>query len=136
MSGGEISGNNAAFSGGGIWIDVDKLGNLSIADGVVFSNNRASAAYNRDPVHDELYCTYIGDIVSWSSPFTQGYNNYDISYTSGTLIPDVELSNNGSRWLNILGFIVVLVLIVGIIGSLVFYFRKKKAQKITKDEKV
>jgi len=127
MSGGEISGNSAAFSGGGVWIDVNNLDNLSIADGVMFSNNRASAAYNRDPVHDELYRTRIGDMVSWSSPFTQGYNNYDISYTSGTLIPDAELSNNGSRWLNILGFIVVLVLIAGTITTcLVFFFQKRR----------
>ncbi len=126
MSGGEISGNSAAFSGGGVWIDVNNLDNLSIADGVMFSNNRASAAYNRDPVHDELYRTRIGDMVSWSSPFTQGYNNYDISYTSGTLIPDAELSNNGSRWLNILGFIVVLVLIAGTITTCLVFFQKRR----------
>jgi len=78
---GEISGNNAS-SGGGVWI-VEDFGMFSVFDGVVFSNNYASLAYDIDPIHDGIYHAQIGDNVSWTEPFTQGYNNYDISYTKG-----------------------------------------------------
>ncbi|MCL2134138.1 MAG: InlB B-repeat-containing protein [Candidatus Bathyarchaeota archaeon] len=80
---GEVAYNSATFDGGGIWVNIDNLNRLKVADGVKFSNNHASAAYNRDPIHDAVYDAQIGATV-WTSPFTQGYNNYDISYTAGT----------------------------------------------------
>ena len=88
MYSGTIANNSAQKNGGGVWI-TDTNRNLSHftipADsvGVVFSNNRASAAYDRNPADDGAYKTYIIGDVTWSEPFTQGYNNYDISYVRG-----------------------------------------------------
>jgi uncharacterized repeat protein (TIGR02543 family) len=78
-----LSGNTASDSGGGVWVSIANLGRLFVSDGVTFSSNRASAAYNRDSSHDTIYSAYIGNNVIWTSPYTQGYNNYDISYTYG-----------------------------------------------------
>jgi len=89
LYGGKISDNTASTSGGGVWVAAQNLGRLFVYDGVVFSNNRASDAYTRDPSHDATYNAYIGNNVVWTSPFTQGYNNYDISYTIG--MPDLSM---------------------------------------------
>jgi hypothetical protein len=51
----------------------------------VFSNNHASAAHSRNKIHDTIYSSQIKGEV-WSKPFTNGYNNYDISYVFGTPI--------------------------------------------------
>jgi uncharacterized repeat protein (TIGR02543 family) len=83
----KISGNTASSNGGGVWvIDILNLGRLFVSNGVEFSNNSALAAYNRDPSHDDLYSAYIGNNTVWTSPFTQGYNNFDICYVYGTSI--------------------------------------------------
>ncbi|MCL2549771.1 MAG: InlB B-repeat-containing protein, partial [Methanimicrococcus sp.] len=91
MTGGTISDNTAFLDGGGVWITNtnENLSNFTIpadATGVVFSNNHASAAYDRDPADDGAYEMYITGEVTWSEPFTQGYNNYDISYAVGTAL--------------------------------------------------
>lgn len=80
---GTISGNTAIVDGGGIWIAYENLANLTVGSEAVFSNNNAFRAYNRNPIDDELYFTHI-HATRWTWPFTQGYNNYDISYTNGT----------------------------------------------------
>ena len=85
MERGVIANNTASINGGGVYIAFNDLNKLFISNGMVFSNNYASTAYNRNPAHDELYRTQIGNNVVWSEPFTQGYNNYDVSYTAGTL---------------------------------------------------
>ncbi|MDR0492252.1 MAG: hypothetical protein LBH74_01235 [Nitrososphaerota archaeon] len=91
MSGGVISDNTAFNNGGGIGVEnLAGLEHIYVSNGAVFSNNRASAAYNRNPAHNNLYNKYIMGNVVWSSPFTQGYNNYDISYTSGTLFTNTD----------------------------------------------
>ncbi|MCL2135267.1 MAG: hypothetical protein FWH37_06920, partial [Candidatus Bathyarchaeota archaeon] len=79
ISGCKISGNIATNNGGGIWIAEEYLRYLVISDDVVFENNRASMTYNRNPNDDALYATNI-KCTFWTDPFTQGYNNYDISY--------------------------------------------------------
>jgi uncharacterized repeat protein (TIGR02543 family) len=81
---GIISGNTASTNGGGIWVALANLDKLYVYDGMIFSNNCASVAYDRNPIHDALYHTHIGSNVVWTVPFIQGYNNYDISCTSGT----------------------------------------------------
>ncbi|MCL2134111.1 MAG: hypothetical protein FWH37_00930 [Candidatus Bathyarchaeota archaeon] len=85
LNGGMISNNRALGNGGGVWIS-DYAANftrLFVSKGVMFSNNYASEAYNRNRVHEPTYNMQIkGDV--WSEPFTQGYNNYDISYVYGT----------------------------------------------------
>jgi hypothetical protein len=87
LAGGKISGNTATNGGGGIGVyNEEEIDNLFVGDGVVFENNRASKAYNRASTHDSVYNSHIGNKVTWSTPFTQGYNNYDISYTNGTKI--------------------------------------------------
>ena len=80
-----VFSNNVALTGdgGGIWIIDPKV--LFVPAGVIFENNRAATAYNRTPNDDALYDTNIKCTV-WTSPFTQGYNNYDISYTKGQQI--------------------------------------------------
>jgi len=83
ISGCKISDNIAINNGGGVWIDEKYLKYLVISSDVVFENNQASVAYNRNPNDDALYAENIKCTV-WTSPFTQGYNNYDISYTRGT----------------------------------------------------
>jgi competence protein ComEC len=80
-----ISTNTASHDGGGIWVALSGINRLFVYDGVVFSNNCASVAYNRSPLHDATYHAQIGSNVVWTTPFIQGYNNYDISYTTGSL---------------------------------------------------
>ncbi|MCL2643173.1 MAG: hypothetical protein FWD52_06655 [Candidatus Bathyarchaeota archaeon] len=85
LSGGTVSNNRATDNGGGIWV-VDNFLNLNrlfVAKEVVFSNNYASVAYNRNKIHDVIYNAQIKS-DTWSKPFTQGYNNYDIGYMYGT----------------------------------------------------
>jgi uncharacterized repeat protein (TIGR02543 family) len=84
LFGGIVTNNTAVVDGGGVWVAHQNLNRLFVYDGVVFSNNRASAAYNRNPADDATYYAQIGSNVTWTTPFTQGYNNYDISYTNGT----------------------------------------------------
>jgi len=80
---GTISNNTVSNDGGGVWVAYANLDKLFVFDGMVFSNNRASAVYNRNPLDDALYHNQIGLNVVWTTPFTQGYNNYDLSYTNG-----------------------------------------------------
>jgi uncharacterized repeat protein (TIGR02543 family) len=94
MEGGIIANNTAVERGGGISIAFGDLDKLFVSDTMVFKNNRAAAAYNRDPAHDGLYQTNIGSKVVWSEPFVQGYNNYDISYTRGTLVYVVSVRDS------------------------------------------
>jgi hypothetical protein len=97
LSGGKISNNVASGNGGGVWVtdDSSHLERLTVKDSVVFSNNRATTAYNRASAFDNIYNSQISSKVTWTTPFTQGYNNYDISYTSGTLI-DMGNGNSSS----------------------------------------
>jgi len=95
VDGGEISGNTALYYGGGVCVSECLFDNgtivgfesLFVGKGVVFLNNSAGEAYSRDSLHDEVYVVQIKCTV-WSVPFTQGYNNYDISYTRGTPLVD------------------------------------------------
>jgi uncharacterized repeat protein (TIGR02543 family) len=81
---GTISNNTASNNGGGVWVAYTNLNKLFVYDGMIFSNNHASIAYDRNPIDDALYHTQIGSNVVWTNPLIQGYNNYDISYTNGT----------------------------------------------------
>ena len=78
-----ITNNTAGHDGGGIWIAYAELANLTVAADVIFSGNKASRAFNRNPVDDALYFSHIF-ATHWTVPFTQGYNNFDIGYTNGT----------------------------------------------------
>ena len=96
---GIISDNTAVVNGGGVWVTYLGLNRLFVFDGMIFSSNRASVAYNRNPLDDELYANQIGPNVIWTLPFTQGYNNYDISYAYGTplIIYTVTVNNSSAQ---------------------------------------
>ncbi|MFQ7583824.1 MAG: hypothetical protein ACLRMW_06560, partial [[Clostridium] symbiosum] len=78
-----IADNMAGHDGGGIWITFGQPCRLEIGPDTVFSGNKASRAFNRSPA-DVGACSDHIAAVRWTSPFPQGYNNYDISYTNGT----------------------------------------------------
>ncbi|MCL2359448.1 MAG: hypothetical protein LBH74_03610 [Nitrososphaerota archaeon] len=122
LSGGMISNNNASDNGGGIY--VKNLDDLYVFDGVVFSDNQASASYNRDHADDELYNTHIGKKITWTTPYTQGYNNYDISYTNGKLFSSSQLSPSSSVFIGVL-----FVLIAVIVAVVLFLYLKKRRKK-------
>jgi uncharacterized repeat protein (TIGR02543 family) len=99
ISGGVISGNAAGVSGGGIWTLFADLSRLRVTSGVAFSDNSAASAYSRNPSDDTLYNAQIGDGgagVTWTAPFDQGYNNFDICYTAGAVLMYVTFMQNHS----------------------------------------
>ena len=85
-----VHSNVASGNGGGVWVTNTNVEtdfeHLFIGAGTVFTDNRAATAYNRDSIHAIVYAEQMKG-TSWTSPFTQGYNNYDISYTYGTPMP-------------------------------------------------
>jgi len=134
LIGGKIS-DNTACTGGGIWVDVKELDKLFVSNGAVFSNNHALTAYNRDNVHDNVYNSNIGSKVTWTAPFTQGYNNYDISYTSGSQIANPKPSNTplntepSGQWSMADYFVLIgfsVALLVGIVAGVLFVYFKKR----------
>jgi uncharacterized repeat protein (TIGR02543 family) len=86
ITGGTISNNTTPSYGGGIYIHYTHLNKLTIEAGVTFSDNNAKGLYSRNQADDTLYNAQISPDVTWTKPATQGYNNYDISYTNGELI--------------------------------------------------
>jgi hypothetical protein len=136
---GKILGNTA-INGGGIWVDADYLGRLFVFDDAVFSNNYASVAYvDRDSVFDDMYNLYIGSKVVWTAPFKQGYNNYDIGYSSD--IPPAntdEAGNANGKHVGVYGGDLLYFLIIAIVlGSVVsiglfFCFFKDKSSGLRK----
>ena len=155
LTGGKLSSNTANW-GGGIGLSytsgVEGLEQIFVSDGVVFENNCASVAYNRNSTHDALYNSQIGRRVTWTSPFTQGYNNYDIYYTMGTPIDGTDNGssggdggssngnggsggNNGNGGSSVGdGFslkdvvIIFAIVVIIVVGVLFVYFKKKVAQ--------
>jgi hypothetical protein len=83
MNGGKIS-DNTASGGGGIGINVADYANLRIGANAVFDNNTASTARNRATANDTVYATNIA-ATQWTDPFSQGFNNYDITSTGTTV---------------------------------------------------
>jgi len=83
ISGGvQITDNTCGVNGGGVSVEYERLANVNVADGVVFSNNSAGSYTTLiAPIDQPTYDAHIFGTV-WTSPFTFGYNNYDISYTS------------------------------------------------------
>jgi len=131
LSGGLIS-CNMAILGGGVWVDIEHLNRLFVSDGVVFSNNAASAAYNRDPVHDVVYNSHIDSKVTWTKLFHQGYNNYDISYTVGSSYTPEPIMNSELYGVGCCGYLVLvvafLILIVGIVAVVLFFYFQKRGK--------
>ena len=97
MNSGNITGNTASNNGGGIWItnNNQNLNRLTVDAGSIFSENSAAVAYNRDAADDAIYTANIFG-TNWTTPFVQGYNNYDISYQGNeqAIIYNVTFDNN------------------------------------------
>ena len=108
ITGGKIYNNVASYSGGGIFVkgyDMDddiedgtsissSLWNLSVGSDVTFSDNEAS--YRTGNIMSQHVNIYSANILStqWTTPFTQGYNNYDIGY--GATYTITFMMNDGS----------------------------------------
>ena len=74
----EFIGNNALKNGGGIFTnDFSKLNILN--PNCAFSDNSAEFASSRNPANNLVYSTNINSLTTWTTPFVQGYNNYDIN---------------------------------------------------------
>ncbi|MCL2134651.1 MAG: InlB B-repeat-containing protein [Candidatus Bathyarchaeota archaeon] len=90
LIGGEISYNSATRNGGGICVNVADLPNTQVYETVSFSNNEASKNINYNTKYDEqIFDKYYNDTIScvtWSSPYTVGYNNFDIGYTCNVMV--------------------------------------------------
>ena len=97
LYGGKIS-DNQAINGGGIYVTPKQ--NLLVFDGAQFSNNQASKSYNRNPLDNDVYLSTISKEVTWTTPFTQGYNNYDIG-------GDTEGRQNLTRYMILIGFFIL-----------------------------
>jgi len=153
-----IIANNTARYGGGIGIySTTYYENIWIQRFATFSNNKAASAYSRTIDDDKLYNDHIDYRVTWTSPFTQGYNNYDIQYTRGTQVdPSATPSpsptptptptpstptptytvrptntppptTDSDIWLKIL---IVVVIVVGLVlALLMFYLLPKRQEK-------
>ncbi|MDR2502712.1 MAG: hypothetical protein LBC78_05640, partial [Oscillospiraceae bacterium] len=75
----QLLNNTAAGDGGAIYFDHANLEKLGVSAGVTFANNAASRSADRSSSDDATYYAHIF-ATQWTSPFTQGYNNYDIAY--------------------------------------------------------
>ena len=95
MLGNTAGGTGATGGGGAIWVAHSKLANLTVAPLAIFSGNRAPTGYAlRLPEDDAVYLANI-HATTWSSPFTQGYNNFDISYIGRN--PEPGCTTTGER---------------------------------------
>ncbi|MDR1795173.1 MAG: InlB B-repeat-containing protein [Erysipelotrichaceae bacterium] len=91
--GGTISYNIAKTDGGGIYSNKANLTILTVGAGVVFENNSIGNAANVG-IEAADQPTYDANIhaTTWTVPFSNGYNNVDIAYTSvGTDSHPVQL---------------------------------------------
>ena len=99
--GGSVSftGNTAVRDGGGIWVDwatPANLAKLSITSGATFSGNAADVGYmQHDPADDATYVAKIQS-TAWTTPYLQGYNNYDIAYEYKKVCPPGYLDDVAS----------------------------------------
>ena len=89
MESGTISGN-VANSGSGIGIGMAALraGRLTVGADTVFAYNTTpsgTGAQTRHSMDDAVYASHIHG-TQWTYPFTQGFNNFDISYSAGFLV--------------------------------------------------
>ena len=74
-----FTGNRALQDGGALW--VNELSALYVQQPVTFSSNRAAQGYFIEPADIPMHQTHILATV-FTTPFTYGYNNFDINYRS------------------------------------------------------
>jgi uncharacterized repeat protein (TIGR02543 family) len=94
ISNAAFSGNTAGTNGGAMSIPYANLANLNVADNVTFSSNSAHARYQLAPIDQPTYDAHIF-ATTWSNSVSNGYNNYDISYTNGEQIFLANFESNG-----------------------------------------
>ena len=96
MADGKITANTAENNGGGIYAAYENLANLTVGANVVFFGNSAITYARMNPADQALYDAQIFTTnFSLPLPFN-GYNNYDISYTSD--LPTNICQHNQSLW--------------------------------------
>jgi len=89
IASGNVVGNTATADGGGVY--TEDYDNLTVGASTIFSANRAAfSSPNRDPADDVVYATNILG-TNWTTPFTQGYNNYDINHDYAPEAPGTGL---------------------------------------------
>jgi len=91
ITGGEISGNTATKDGGGVWIAYANLANLNVSEGVTFTDNKAALSYAIVPADQATYDAHIHTDI-FTQPFTNGYNNYDISYITYVPVTNIDIT--------------------------------------------
>ena len=85
------------IGGGAIWIEHSKLADLTVGPSVIFRGNRAPTGYAlRFPADDAVYYANIHATV-WTSPYMQGYNNFDISYIGRNPEPEPGCTATGEQ---------------------------------------
>ncbi|MDR3086043.1 MAG: InlB B-repeat-containing protein, partial [Christensenellaceae bacterium] len=92
----QFANNTAGQDGGGIWIAYSDLAKLNVEAGATFTDNSAQAAYTRNAADDATYSAHVLG-TSWTSPLTQGYNNYDIAYTRDVNYPLMYALDGGTN---------------------------------------
>lgn len=95
----QISDNIADVDGGGIWIQHKDLKNLTVGENIVFSGNKASNFYLIASSDADLHEKQI-QTFTFTNPFNNAYNNYDIRYSSVT----VTFESNGGSAVNPIAF--------------------------------
>ena len=113
---GNVVGNIANVDGGGVY--TEDYGNLTVGANAIFSANRAATSSpTRDPAYDAVYATNILG-TNWTTPFTQGYNNYDINHDYAPEAPGTGSvpSGLGNDAVSLMGFgCAVVTIIIGAI---------------------
>jgi len=96
LTGGNIVNNTAYADGGAIWVPHANLAYLTVGPSAVFSGNSAATYARMNPADQALYDAQIS-ATSFSLPLPfNGYNNYDINYTSD--LPTDICQHNSSLW--------------------------------------
>ena len=91
-----VDDDKAQLDGGGIWVAHSQLSRVMTNGQINFGNNMAqNSVPNRLAIDDAVYLANIHS-NTWTSPFTQGYNNYDIAYA-----PPIPCTVVGERLLDI-----------------------------------
>jgi uncharacterized repeat protein (TIGR02543 family) len=89
-----FANNVASSNGGAISIIYNNLAKLNVDSATTFSSNSAHARYQLAPIDQPTYNAHIF-ATAWSNSVSNGYNNYDISYTNGEQIFLVNFESNG-----------------------------------------
>lgn len=88
----QITNNSAGSAGGGIYTTNSAYTNITTSDSTVFSGNTASALYMSPTDAATTYPNIGFTSVSLPGVVDHPLNNYDINYTTGTLIEQYTIT--------------------------------------------